>query len=211
MKTIHVTHQPIERMEDELLEAITRTLGRGGKVIIPSFALERAQEVIYALKRLKAKGHLANVPVYVDSPLTARLTEVFRLHPDCFDREAQGLLLGGDSPFDFDGLRYISAVEDLPGLASSGAILYPAAPNPFNPRTEISFRLTEPGRISLEIHDLAGRLVRTLISQQDLGMGLHHAEWDGRTDDGRVLASGVYFYRIEAGSFSDSKKMVLLR
>ena len=99
-------------MEDELLEAITRTLGRGGKVIIPSFALERAQEVIYALKRLKAKGHLANVPVYVDSPLTARLTEVFRLHPDCFDREAQGLLLGGDSPFDFDGLRYISAVED---------------------------------------------------------------------------------------------------
>ncbi len=106
------THQPIERMEDELLEAITRTLGRGGKVIIPSFALERAQEVIYALKRLKAKGHLANVPVYVDSPLTARLTEVFRLHPDCFDREAQGLLLGGDSPFDFDGLRYISAVED---------------------------------------------------------------------------------------------------
>lgn len=112
-------HDPIERMETELHDAITRTVDRGGKVIIPSFALERAQEVVYALKHLKTKGHLPDVPVYVDSPLTVRLTEVFRRHPDCFDRETRALLLGGDSPFDFDGLRYVSSVEDSKAIDRS--------------------------------------------------------------------------------------------
>lgn len=105
-------HDPIERMEDELHAVITRTVARGGKVIVPSFALERAQEVIYALKRLKDQGRLPNVPVYVDSPLTVKLTDVFRIHPDCFDGEARKILVEGDSPFDFDGLRYVSSVED---------------------------------------------------------------------------------------------------
>jgi metallo-beta-lactamase family protein len=106
------THDPIEQMEDELHDVITRTIGRGGKLIVPSFALERAQEVIYALKQLKDRGRLPDVPVYVDSPLTVKLTDVFRIHPDCFDGETRKILLEGDSPFDFDGLRYVSSVED---------------------------------------------------------------------------------------------------
>ncbi len=106
------THDPIQQMEDELQDVITRTVKRGGKVIVPSFALERAQEVIYALKRLKDQGRLPDVPVYVDSPLTVKLTDVFRIHPECFDSETQRILTQGDSPFDFDGLRYVSSVED---------------------------------------------------------------------------------------------------
>jgi metallo-beta-lactamase family protein len=106
------THDPIERVEDDLLDVITRTIGRGGKVIIPSFALERAQEVIYALKQLHDRGRLPDVPVFVDSPLTVKLTDVFRIHPDCFDSAARKLLVEGDSPFDFEGLRYVSSVED---------------------------------------------------------------------------------------------------
>jgi metallo-beta-lactamase family protein len=105
-------HDPIEQMQDELHEVITQTIERGGKVIVPSFALERAQEVIYALKQLRAQGRLPDVPVYVDSPLTVKLTDVFRIHPDCFDDEARNVLIEGDSPFDFDGLRYVSSVED---------------------------------------------------------------------------------------------------
>ncbi|MGB8329257.1 MAG: MBL fold metallo-hydrolase [Polyangiales bacterium] len=105
-------HDPIERMEDELHEVVRRTVERGGKVIVPSFALERAQEIIYALKHLRAQGRLPEVPVYVDSPLTVKLTDVFRIHPDCFDEEARRLLMEGDSPFDFEGLRYVSSVED---------------------------------------------------------------------------------------------------
>lgn len=105
-------HEPIEQMGGALREIVKRTFERGGKLIIPSFALERAQEIVYELKLLKDRGLLPPIPVYVDSPLTVKLTEVFRLHPDCYDAETFALLQGGDSPFEFDGLRYVSEVED---------------------------------------------------------------------------------------------------
>ena len=82
----------------------------------PSFALERAQEVILALKRLRREGRVPLVPVYVDSPLTVDITQVFRLHPECYDHEARKLLQGGDSPFDFAGLRYVQSVEESKAL-----------------------------------------------------------------------------------------------
>jgi metallo-beta-lactamase family protein len=97
---------------------VNRTHARGGKVIIPSFALERAQEVIYELKRLRAENRIPKLPVYVDSPLTVKLTDVFKLHPDCYDRETYELLQSGQSPFDFDGLEYISEVEQSKAIDS---------------------------------------------------------------------------------------------
>ena len=112
-------HDPIERMEDELCDVITRTVERGGKVIVPSFALERAQEVVYGLKQLADQGRLPDVPVYVDSPLTVKLTDVFRIHPECFDEETRKILMSGDSPFDFDRLRYVSSVEDSKAIDRS--------------------------------------------------------------------------------------------
>jgi metallo-beta-lactamase family protein len=113
------THDPIERMEDDLHEAITRTVERGGKVIVPSFALERAQEVVYALKRLNDEGRLPDVPVYVDSPLTVEITDVFRMHPECYDRETREVLMSGESPFDFDRLHYVSSVESSKAIDRS--------------------------------------------------------------------------------------------
>ena len=112
-------HEPIEEMEDELLEVIERTVARGGKVIVPTFALERAQEVIYALKQLQEQRRLPRIPVYVDSPLTVKLTDVFRIHPECFDQHARDILTTGDSPFDFQGLRYVSSVEDSKAIDQS--------------------------------------------------------------------------------------------
>ena len=112
-------HDPIEKMDDALHEAVVKTVDRGGKVIVPSFALERAQEVIYALKRLQQQGRLPEVPVYVDSPLTVKLTDVFRLHPDCYDKDTQRLLSEADSPFDFPGLHYVSSVEDSKAIDAS--------------------------------------------------------------------------------------------
>ncbi|MBL9037253.1 MAG: MBL fold metallo-hydrolase [Archangium sp.] len=105
-------HPPVEEMTQALGATIRRTVERGGKVIIPSFALERAQEIIYALKHLQRAGGLPPVPVYVDSPLTVKLTDVFKLHPDCYDAEAAALLRSHDSPFDFEGLRFVSEVAD---------------------------------------------------------------------------------------------------
>ncbi len=105
-------HDPIEQMDDELAKALARVWKRRGKVVIPSFALERAQEIVYALKRLKKAGRMPPMPVYVDSPLTVKITEVFKMHPECYDKAARALLASADSPFEFDGLEYVTDKED---------------------------------------------------------------------------------------------------
>jgi metallo-beta-lactamase family protein len=110
-------HGPVERLGDDLAAVVVRTVERGGKVIIPSFALERAQEIIYELKVLRRQKRIPPVPVYVDSPLTVKLTDVFRLHPECYDQPARDLMRAADSPFEFPGLTYISDVEDSKRLA----------------------------------------------------------------------------------------------
>jgi metallo-beta-lactamase family protein len=109
-------HAPIEEMDDKLAEVVLRVFKRGGKVVIPSFALERAQEIVFALKSLKRRGKMPPMPVYVDSPLTVKITDVFRLHPECFDAETRDLIASDTSPFDFDELRYVSSTEDSKGL-----------------------------------------------------------------------------------------------
>jgi metallo-beta-lactamase family protein len=109
-------HDPVELMGQSLAEVVNRTYARGGKIVIPSFALERAQEVVYELKILRAAKRIPALPVYVDSPLTVKLTDIFRMHPECYDRDARDLLLHGESPFHFDGLRYVSSVEESMAL-----------------------------------------------------------------------------------------------
>jgi metallo-beta-lactamase family protein len=105
-------HAPVEQMGDELAAVVRRTAARGGKIIIPSFAFERAQEIIYELKLLRRSGRIPPLPVYVDSPLVVKLTDVFRMHPECYDADARALLAGEDSPFHFEGLRYVRSVEE---------------------------------------------------------------------------------------------------
>ncbi|MBT3316964.1 T9SS type A sorting domain-containing protein [bacterium] len=83
-------------------------------------------------------------------------------------------------------------------------------PNPFNPSTEISFALPAQSRASLQIYDTAGRLVRTLISGE-LDAGTHFVTWNGKTDNGNITASGVYFYRLDTERKSITRKMLLLK
>lgn len=106
------THPPIEQMDEELASVIRRTHGRGGRVIIPSFALERAQEILFSLKGLLRERRIPRMPVFVDSPLTVSITDVFRMHPECFDTETRQMLQQGESPFELEGLRYVSSVEE---------------------------------------------------------------------------------------------------
>lgn len=112
-------HPPVAQMDEELAAVITRTHARRGKVIIPSFALERAQEVIFSLKKLREAGHLPQIPVFVDSPLTVNITDIFRLHPDCYDAEARKLVQRGESLFEFPGLRYVSSTQDSMAIDES--------------------------------------------------------------------------------------------
>jgi metallo-beta-lactamase family protein len=112
-------HDGVDKMEDDLARVVNTTVKRGGKLIIPSFALERAQEVIYALKHLRRAGAIPPVPIFVDSPLTVRITDVFKLHPECFDAEARALLRGGDSPFEMDEIRYVEDTEGSKAITGS--------------------------------------------------------------------------------------------
>jgi metallo-beta-lactamase family protein len=111
-------HKPIEQMDDELATIIKRVYERGGKVIIPSFALERAQEIVYALKGLQEAGRLPKMPVYVDSPLAVKITDVFKLHPECLDEEALELFSGRSSPFEFEDLHYVTDKEDSKAVSA---------------------------------------------------------------------------------------------
>ncbi len=109
------THPPLEESAEALHQIIRRTSARGGKVIIPAFAVERTQLLVFLLNKLAHQGDLPDIPVYVDSPLAVNVTDIFRRHPECFDDETRDYLrhqdLDGDI-FDFRRLRYIQDVEE---------------------------------------------------------------------------------------------------
>ncbi|RZW25563.1 MAG: MBL fold metallo-hydrolase [Desulfobulbaceae bacterium] len=103
-------HQKVLPRKEELLRQITRTCGRGGKLLIPCFALERTQELLYVLSALKNEAtDFPPVNIYLDSPLAIKITEVFKKHPDIYDEEARART---DQPFDFPGLVCTPSVEE---------------------------------------------------------------------------------------------------
>ena len=83
-------------------------------------------------------------------------------------------------------------------------------PNPFNPSTTIAFSIARDTDVELTIYDVRGALVRTLLDRHSQ-RGIHRVQWDGRNESGEAVASGVYFYRLNAGSFTSTKKMVMLK
>jgi hypothetical protein len=117
--------------------------------------------------------------------------------------------------------RFITATEGqgITGVKDAGIrlpatpVLQQNYPNPFNPTTTIRFSIEQPDEIRLEIYDLAGRLVRTLIDNENKVAGEHLVLWDGRDDRGKPVGSGVYFYRLFSNGskrFEKTRKMVLL-
>ncbi len=107
------THETPEEAQKKLRQVINQTFDRGGKVIIPSFAVGRTQELVYALHQLSQARKIPHLPIYVDSPLAVDVTEIFRLHPECYDDEVRAYLAETDArdPFGFASLTYIREVE----------------------------------------------------------------------------------------------------
>ena len=83
-------------------------------------------------------------------------------------------------------------------------------PNPFNPSTTIHYELAQSGRAALRVYDVSGKLVRTLVNREHQ-VGPYETRWDGRDDRGLAVASGVYFYRLESGRYTQTRRMVLLK
>ena len=101
----------------EVRDAVTRTLKRGGKVIVPAFAVGRTQELVYDLNDMMSRGDMPSVPVYVDSPLAVNTTDVFRRHPECFDDETRTFVRENRHPaLQFGKLTYIRSVEESKSL-----------------------------------------------------------------------------------------------
>ncbi|MFZ5919326.1 MAG: MBL fold metallo-hydrolase RNA specificity domain-containing protein [Chloroflexota bacterium] len=111
-------HGPPAEAEKELRRVVNETFQRGGKIIIPAFSVGRTQELVYALHRLSVARKIPELPIFVDSPLSTNVTEIFRLHPECYDQETRDFLSGSGErdPFGFHRLRYIREVEDSKSL-----------------------------------------------------------------------------------------------
>ena len=105
-------HPPVEAALHDLRRIVHETITRGGKVIIPAFAVERTQEVVYALHEQNHAGELQNIPVFVDSPLATNATEVFRIHLECLRDEVRGQLFSHHDPFGFAELKYTHSVDE---------------------------------------------------------------------------------------------------
>ena len=107
-------HKPLPPSISEFYEAVGDAFKRGGNVIIPTFALERAQELLFYLREGTEKGTLArSIQVFLDSPMAISATEIFRRHPECFDSHTMALFQEGRDPFGLPGLHFVRETADF--------------------------------------------------------------------------------------------------
>ena len=147
-------HQPNGGVEAQLEAVIKEAVAAGGNVVIPGFAVERAQELIYYLSRLRQAGRLPEVPVFLDSPMAIDVTDLFRRHSECFDDQMQRMLRSGDTPLRFPGLQMVRTTEEskelndlrqpavimaTSGMCTAGRIKHHLAHNVTRPESTILF------------------------------------------------------------------------
>jgi metallo-beta-lactamase family protein len=146
-------HETIDEAESKLMLIVKDACAqRRGKLIIPSFAIGRTQEIVYALNRLHNAGNLPDVEIFVDSPLAVSATDIFRLHTECFNQDMRNYMQQDPDPFGFDNLHYIRTVDEskklnnynqpcviisASGMMEAGRVKHHLANNINNPRTTI--------------------------------------------------------------------------
>lgn len=114
-------HPPYPESEMELKRIVEETVQRGGSLLIPAFAVGRTQQIVYALHKLFKAGVLPQIPIYVDSPMASRATEIFRLHPEAYDDEIRDFMLEdrNSNPFGFEAINYVDSVAESKELCAS--------------------------------------------------------------------------------------------
>jgi len=146
-------HGPIEESRDELGKIIRETAAQGGKIIIPSFSLERTQEVVYALHKLLEKDQIPPIPIYVDSPLAINLTQVFRSHPECYDEDILSWIAQHGDPWGFESIRYTPSKEESMALnTAEGSMVILSASG-----------MCEAGRIRHHLRNHIGSKKNTIV------------------------------------------------
>jgi metallo-beta-lactamase family protein len=147
-------HDAPSRDDETFRKCIKDALARGGSIYIPAFAVERTQQLLYLLNKAYHEGALPQIPVYVDSPMAVSATEIFRLHPECFNKEVYDFLFRERDPFGFEHLRLIRSVTEsqalnkmtcqgiiisASGMCEAGRILHHLANNIGNPKNTVLF------------------------------------------------------------------------
>jgi metallo-beta-lactamase family protein len=148
-------HSPIADVEEELVQLVRSVAANGGKIIIPAFAVGRTQELVYILHKLFNENRIPEIPIFIDSPLACEATNVFRNHPECFDRETNRIFMADhEDPFGFGRLKYVHDISEsknlngltyphiiisASGMAEGGRILHHLRNNVENPKILVLF------------------------------------------------------------------------
>jgi len=204
--------------EQQLGDIIKQTLLRGGNVVIPTFAVERSQELIYYLSRLVQSGSIPQVPVFLDSPMAVDVTRVFQQHRDCFDQDAWNMIIEGKSILDFPGMHLCRSREEsmqinafkepcvimsTSGMCTAGRIKFHLRKNISNEKSTIVF-------VGYQAHGTLGRH----ISQGDESVRIHGRHYDVKAEVVRL--SGFSGHTDQNGlldwisHFGDSPQQVFL-
>ncbi len=180
-------HRDPEEAYQEMRTVIQRTIRRGGKVIIPAFAVGRTQELVYNLSRMYDEGSLPDIPIYVDSPLAVNASQIFQQHPECYDEAMMKQVRQGHPALEFRHLKYIQALDDskalnerkdpmviisASGMAEYGRVVYHIKYNIENPLNTIMI-------VSWQAPNTLGRLLAERIDKVKIFGGLSaHAGQD---------------------------------
>jgi metallo-beta-lactamase family protein len=145
-------HKNVDHVVGKLEQVVIRTAKRGGRIIVPAFAVGRTQQLVLLLHQLFNERRIPNIPIFVDSPLAINVTEVHRNHPECFDEETRQYLENGEDPFGFKRLQYVreagesKKLNDLhgpyvvisaSGMCEQGRILHHLRNNIEDPRNTV--------------------------------------------------------------------------
>jgi len=186
------SHPDYPESEKELERIVNETVSRGGSLLIPAFAVGRTQQLVYALHKLHSDQAIPDLPIFIDSPLATRTTDVFLLHPEVFDDEIREFLLTDDdnNPFGFGRLQYTQSVEQSKALNS---LKTPAV-------IISSGGMLEGGRI---LHHLRNRI-------EDPRNAILFASWQAPNTLGRRLVENEKSVRIFGEEFQVRAKVEVL-
>ncbi len=147
-------HEDLSTAKEELARIVRESIERRGKLLIPSFAVGRSQQIVYVLNQLEREGKIPVVPIYVDSPMATNATEVFRLHPECFNQQTYDFLQNVRNPFGWDSVQYLreasqsmklntlegpAIIISASGMCEAGRILHHLQNHLGKPETTVLF------------------------------------------------------------------------
>ena len=225
-------HKPIANVQNTLAEIVNQTASRGGKIIVPAFAVGRTQQLVLMLHELIDANRIPSIPIFVDSPLAINATEVFRKHPECYDEEARKFLTEGEDPFGFYRLKYVREVSDskklnelhgpcviisASGMCEAGRILHHLRNNIEDPRNTVlitGFQAEHTlGRKLLEKHPevpIFGEPVRLRAQVRSLDELSGHADQKELLAWMRPIAGGLKRVFLVHGEFEQAAVLAQL-